>query len=524
MGIRIIDGMWFMFRNVPSVSDALGGFYDDLRQRDIIAAGAASGIATAFRAPIGGVIFVLEEAISFFDSKMIFRTYFTTIVAYFTLEILFDGRYLNGRNFTAYQIQVNCTLGYLVEDIVFYGLLGVLGGVVGSFFNTINLRVRALRARYVNSMGWRRLVEAAVIVLITSLIVVLVPLAGQCSAAHKLISHTDGERFNPGSVDVVSDKVCLSDDSLKFFFEEHQAAGNASITPAEASAFLEEIGLSRLQCKEGEYNELASLFYSTGHMTVTHLFRTGSYALFDAHTLAIFVALYFFLAAITAGMSVPSGLVIPMLTIGGGLGRLFALGLNRAVKSPLGLHEVDPGAWAMVGAAAFWAGSGGVTVTVAIIILEITGDFQRLPPIAVAVIVAKLVGEAINHGLYHSLIHLQHIPFLSDVPEEDMNNVIVEDVMSKPVVTFGPADTLQRVNDVLQSTTHNGFPVIGQHLGRTIVKGLVLRENLLTVLPPGHAPAHTNVRGGVGSRTTGCKMDDGWHLANTFVAHGLWRP
>jgi H+/Cl- antiporter ClcA len=52
----------------------LAALNNDHDKRLFLAAGAAAGIACAFRAPIGGVIFALEEAISHFDANLIVRT------------------------------------------------------------------------------------------------------------------------------------------------------------------------------------------------------------------------------------------------------------------------------------------------------------------------------------------------------------------------------------------------------------------------------------------------------------------
>lgn len=54
---------------------------NDGKRREMLSASAASGVAVAFGAPIGGVLFSLEEVSYYFPSKTLFRTFFCCIVS-----------------------------------------------------------------------------------------------------------------------------------------------------------------------------------------------------------------------------------------------------------------------------------------------------------------------------------------------------------------------------------------------------------------------------------------------------------
>lgn len=55
-------------------------FKNDRDRRDLITCGAGAGVAAAFRAPVGGVLFALEEAASWFSLSLIwllsFKSYY----------------------------------------------------------------------------------------------------------------------------------------------------------------------------------------------------------------------------------------------------------------------------------------------------------------------------------------------------------------------------------------------------------------------------------------------------------------
>lgn len=459
-------------------------FRNDHDERVFTAVGAAAGITAAFRAPIGGVLFAVEEAISFFNSKLIFRTYMTTTVTYIVLQLISQGNFLDTITFAAFGSDMSdCNLSVFAVDIFFYMCIGVLGGLLGALFNAINMRVNRFRRDHIRPHLWLRTVELILLAVITSSVFALAPVNYPCTSANELLAQVpDNIRYNRTQRDALSD-ICVSRLVLNFY---ENGAVDHPVAPgdAAAAAFLSSVGLVQGSCPAGYYNELLSLTMTSGHNGVTLLFRQGVYYMLSARSVGIYLVAYFFLSCISSGVSLPSGLVVPMLLTGGAMGRLFALVINAIIKIPNNQQLVDPGGWAIIGAAAFWCGCGRLTVTIAVIVFEVTGDVRWLPPLALAVMMAKWTGDMINPSLYHSGIYLRGLHYIEDVPPKFMDKLLTEHIMTKDVVAFEQVERPAVIEAALDETQHNGFPIVRGGTGHDSRKltGLILRTELLRVL------------------------------------------
>ncbi|KAG7153799.1 H(+)/Cl(-) exchange transporter 7-like [Homarus americanus] len=145
-------------------------FREDHEKRDFVSAGAAAGVAAAFGAPVGGVLFSLEEGASFWNQGLTWRVFFGAMMSTFTLNLVlsayngFPGKlnYNGLLNFGKFD-----DLTYEIWEFIPFLLMGVMGGLLGALYNHINLKLTAFRMRYIQK-PWQKIIEAAVVAFVTA--------------------------------------------------------------------------------------------------------------------------------------------------------------------------------------------------------------------------------------------------------------------------------------------------------------------------------------------------------------------
>lgn len=109
------------------------------------------------------------------------------------------------------------------------------------------------------------------------------------------------------------------------------------------------------------------------------------------------------LTTITFGIKVPSGVIIPALDAGAFFGRL----IGQFVTT------ISPGIFAMVGAVAFLAGVCRMTVSLAVIMFELTGELEYVVPYMIGIMVAKWIADWLEpEGVYDLAQTVSGHPFL----------------------------------------------------------------------------------------------------------------
>jgi chloride channel 7 len=232
-------------------------FRNDQAKRDFVSCGAASGVAAAFGAPIGGILFSFEEASSFWSLQLTWRAFFAAMVATFTLNAFLSGA---DGDWLAINKPGLITFGgfvshaYRLWELPFFALLGVFGGLCGALFCAVNVRISHWRRDFYRRRQPLRIVEALLVALLTAGVSFWLPAFFPCR-------------------DVPRDDNAAS--------------------------------YRRYTCAAGQFNDMATTIFATSELAIKSFFHTT--ANYSFSVLGIYGVTMFLLANITYGIAVPSG-------------------------------------------------------------------------------------------------------------------------------------------------------------------------------------------------------------------------
>ncbi|PNY29337.1 H(+)/Cl(-) exchange transporter 3 [Tolypocladium capitatum] len=360
---------------VGNIACRLFSKYDrnDAKRREVLSAAAAAGVAVAFGAPLGGVLFGLEEVAYFFPAKTLFRSFFCCIIAALSLKFLNP---YGTHKIVMFQVR------YLVDweyfELLGFIFVGVLGGALGALF---------IKASKFWGHSFRRIsfIKASPI-LEVFLVAVTTGLMSYWNALTKL----------PVA------KLLLN---------------LASPCDNSTDGNRDELGL----CPES-VNDIPPII------------------------LTLFVAFLIkgFLTIITFGIKVPAGIYIPSMVVGGLMGRIIGHLMQWLVlavphwaifgncATAANGTCIQPGVYGLIAAGATMCGVTRLSVTLAVILFELTGSLDYVLPFSLSVLVAKWTADAMEpNSIYDLLTNMNSYPFL--------------DNKRKPVFTGDLADIVPRV-------------------------------------------------------------------------------
>ncbi|KAJ8667957.1 hypothetical protein QAD02_009620 [Eretmocerus hayati] len=388
---------------------------NEAKKREILSAAAAAGVSVAFGAPIGGVLFSLEEVSYYFPLKTLWRSFFCALVAAFVLGSINP---FGNKHSVLFFVEYNKP--WIFFELIPFIFLGIIGGVIGTLFIRANLRW--CKYRKSSKLGQYPVTEVLVVTLVTA--VIAYP--------------------NPYTRMSTSQLIYL-------LFRKCGVSG------------------TEMLCDYENPNVNAVLL-----LVMAFIFKL-------------------IITVFTFGMKVPCGLFIPSLCLGAIVGRIVGISVEHLAKDYPHIWMfteecsasdgcITPGLYAIVGAAAVLGGVTRMTVSLVVIMFELTGGVRYIVPLMAAAMASKWVGDALGkQGIYDAHIGLNGYPFL-DSKDEFQHTTLAADVMQPKRseilhVLTQDSMTVEDVENLLKETEHNGFPVIVSKESQYLV-GFVLRRDL----------------------------------------------
>jgi chloride channel 3/4/5 len=315
--------------------------------------------------------------------------------------------------------QVTYTMGWHRFEIIPFMMLGILGGVYGGLFIKLNTSI----ARWRKSRGWSfPLLEVAVVAVISALV----------NFPNKFM---------------------------------------------------------RAQSSELVYQLFAECANSTDDQL--DLCKTGA-ASFGVIALLLMAALSgFFLASITFGLEIPAGIILPSLAIGALYGRALGIALEmwQSAFPDFFLFRncepdipcITPATYAIIGAASALGGATRMTISIVVIMFELTGALNYVIPIMIAVMLSKWCGDTFGkRGIYESWIQINEYPFLDHRDDKPLPDVSASKIMTNVddlTVIPSVGHTIESLTNLLRKTRYRGFPVI-LDTSNPILLGYISRTEL----------------------------------------------
>lgn len=193
--------------------------------------------------------------------------------------------------------------------------------------------------------------------------------------------------------------------------------------------------------------------------------------------MAILCVMKFISWAIALGSGTSGGTLAPLFTIGGGTGAI----LGAAAIALLPGAGIELRVSAMVGMAAIFAGASRAFLASAIFAFETTLQPMGLLPLLGGCAAAYLTSCLVmRNTIMTERIARRGVRAPVEYTADPLDQILVRDIASHPVMSLKAADTIQVAREWITSnvagSSHQGFPVLDEH---GFLVGVLTRRDLL---------------------------------------------
>lgn len=185
--------------------------------------------------------------------------------------------------------------------------------------------------------------------------------------------------------------------------------------------------------------------------------------------------------SVTLGSGGSGGIFAPSLFMGALLGEAF----GKLITLFFPGIAIPPGAFALVGMAAVFAGTSHAPISAILLLFEMTGNYKILLPLMISCVISVLlVRWMTKYSIYSLKLMRKGIDIDQYRVVDYMESITVAEAMIFNVITVLQSDTVKDVGLKIKSTNHRGFPVLDGH---EKLLGIVTRKDINNALSKGES-------------------------------------
>ena len=192
-----------------------------------------------------------------------------------------------------------------------------------------------------------------------------------------------------------------------------------------------------------------------------------------AQIIIILILVKIVATSITLGSGGSGGVFAPSLFIGAMLGGAYGK-LTQFLVPDI---AIAPGACALVGMGAVFAGAAHAPVSAILILFEMTGDYKIILPLMITCIISTVVARRFSkESIYTLKLRRRGIDIQKVKGVDLMEAIKVSEAMNKNVITVNDTSPANEARSKLRSINHRGLPVVD--INNNLV-GIVTRKDII---------------------------------------------
>ena len=374
------------------------GYFEPLKlsgKKNLLVVSAAAGITLSLGAPLGGIIFSIEQSSTVFLVANIWKSFFVVVFCIISKTLIKNMSSLSINSIDEGGFIKPVNLNY---HVFFFVILGILSGFFSAFINMLFGKVAYTRRMSKNKFYNNRFWWTSIVAVICSMSAILIPpmRIGYTKMLSLLLKPNHIGQLIMKYDQNDATRIIINDTMIDNIYNN---VYNSTL-----------IDMNELD-KEKEIKNIDNPLISLIHPE-------------DGIMLLICFILKTLVVVLSNTANIPIGVLGPILLIGSLFGRIYGHLLN------IFFGVKDEYLYAIIVAACFLSGSSH-SIAPAVIIFELTGESSYLIHLLIATLISNLIGQCLSVSIFDLILFIRNLPFIATVKSAKFNSLKAKDLKNK---------------------------------------------------------------------------------------------